>query len=76
MMTEILHDPEAMVGSPELNIAYKMSVNEYEANTPYVEDIIEQWGPAPGHLNSDGQNLIIYGKQYGNLFVGVQPTFG
>jgi magnesium chelatase subunit H len=76
MMTEILHDPEAMVGSPELNIAYKMSVSEYEANTPYVEDIIEQWGAAPGHLNSDGQNLLIYGKQYGNLFVGVQPTFG
>ena len=76
MMTEILHDPEAMVGSPELNIAYKMSVNEYEANTPYVDAITEQWGAAPGHLNSDGQNLLIFGKQYGNLFVGVQPTFG
>ncbi len=76
MMEDILHNPEAMVGSPELNVAYKMSVPEYEANTPYVDRIIEQWGAAPGHLNSDGQNLLIYGKQYGNLFVGVQPTFG
>ncbi len=33
-------------------------------------------GPAPGNLNSDGQNLLIYGKQFGNVFIGVQPTFG
>ncbi|OBQ36164.1 MAG: magnesium chelatase, partial [Anabaena sp. MDT14b] len=23
-----------------------------------------------------GQNLLIYGKQFGNVFIGVQPTFG
>jgi magnesium chelatase subunit H len=76
LISDILHNPSAMAGSPELNIAYKMSVREYEAQTPYVEGIIEQWGPAPGQLNSDGQNLLIYGKHYGNVFVGVQPTFG
>ena len=27
-------------------------------------------------LNSDGQNLLIYGKHFGNVFIGVQPTFG
>jgi magnesium chelatase subunit H len=36
----------------------------------------ENWGPPPGHLNSDGQNLLIYGKHFGNVFIGVQPTFG
>merc|ERR1712232_159158 len=34
------------------------------------------WGPAPGNLNSDGQNLVVYGKQFGNVFIGVQPSFG
>ena len=29
-----------------------------------------------GNLNSDGQNLLIYGKHFGNVFIGVQPTFG
>jgi len=32
-----------------------------------------KWGPPPGHLNSDGQNLLVYGKQFGNVFIGVQP---
>ncbi|MFN3927591.1 MAG: magnesium chelatase subunit H [Pseudanabaenaceae cyanobacterium] len=76
LMSEILHNPNALAGSPELNIAYRMSVPEYEANTDYYERIVEQWGEPPGQLNSDGKNLLIYGKHYGNIFVGVQPTFG
>ncbi len=29
-----------------------------------------------GNLNSNGQDLLIYGRQFGNVFIGVQPTFG
>ncbi|WKT83675.1 MULTISPECIES: magnesium chelatase subunit H [unclassified Thermosynechococcus] len=76
LMQEILHDARAQVGSPELNIAYRMSVPEYERLTPYAKRLEENWGKPPGHLNSDGQNLLIYGKTYGNVFIGVQPTFG
>ena len=53
-----------------------MSVEQYERLTPYSVRLEENWGPPPGHLNSDGQNLLIYGKHFGNLFIGVQPTFG
>jgi magnesium chelatase subunit H len=76
LMQEVIHDAQAQYASPELNIAYKMSVPEYEALTPYSQRLEENWGPPPGHLNSDGQNLLIYGKQFGNVFIGVQPTFG
>ena len=76
LMTEVIHDAQAQYSSPELNIAYRMSVPEYEQLTPYSERLEENWGPPPGHLNSDGQNLLIYGKQFGNVFIGVQPTFG
>ncbi|NEU77191.1 magnesium chelatase subunit H [Hassallia byssoidea VB512170] len=76
LMQEVIHDAQAQYSSPELNIAYKMSVQEYEALTPYSHRLEENWGPPPGHLNSDGQNLLIYGKQFGNVFIGVQPTFG
>ncbi|MGB2927120.1 MAG: magnesium chelatase subunit H [Limnothrix sp.] len=72
----IIHDAEAQYASPELNIAHRMSVEEYERLTPYSHRLEENWGPPPGELNSDGQNLLIYGKHFGNLFIGVQPTFG
>ncbi|MFP4102311.1 magnesium chelatase subunit H [Coleofasciculus sp.] len=76
LMQEVIHDAQAQYASPELNIAYRMSVMEYERFTPYSTRLEENWGPPPGHLNSDGQNLLIYGKQFGNVFIGVQPTFG
>ncbi|BDI18638.1 magnesium chelatase subunit H [Nostoc cf. commune SO-36] len=76
LLQEVIHDAQAQYNSPELNVAYKMSVPEYEALTPYSHRLEENWGPPPGHLNSDGQNLLIYGKQFGNVFIGVQPTFG
>ena len=76
LMQEVIHDAQAQYASPELNIAYRMSVMEYERFTPYSNRLEENWGPPPGHLNSDGQNLLIYGKQFGNVFIGVQPTFG
>jgi magnesium chelatase subunit H len=76
LMQEILHDAQAQYSSPELNIAYRMSVREYEALTPYSKRLEENWGPPPGQLNSDGQNLLVFGKHYGNVFIGVQPTFG
>jgi magnesium chelatase subunit H len=76
LMLEVLHDAEAQYNSPELNIAYRMSVAEYEKLTPYQDRLHESWGPPPGHLNTDGQNLLVFGKHFGNVFIGVQPTFG
>ncbi|MFO0038399.1 MAG: magnesium chelatase subunit H, partial [Synechococcaceae cyanobacterium] len=76
LMEAVLKDPEAMEGSPELAIAHRMSVAEYERLTPYSVRLEENWGKPPGNLNSDGSNLLIYGRHFGNVFVGVQPTFG
>jgi len=76
IMEAILNDPEAKISSPELNVEYRMSTEEYYDLTPYATDLEENWGPAPGNLNSDGQNLVVYGKKFGNVFIGVQPSFG
>lgn len=76
LMLEVIHDAQAQYNSPELNVAYRMSVEEYEKLTPYSERLHENWGPPPGHLNTDGQNLLVYGKSFGNVFIGIQPTFG
>ncbi|MFN7338224.1 MAG: cobaltochelatase subunit CobN, partial [bacterium] len=58
LMAAVIHDATAQYHSPELNIAYRMSVPEYERLTPYSVRLEENWGPPPGHLNSDGQNLL------------------
>uniref|UniRef100_A0A0D9X2D5 magnesium chelatase n=1 Tax=Leersia perrieri TaxID=77586 RepID=A0A0D9X2D5_9ORYZ len=76
LIEEVIHDKEAQFNSPNLNVAYRMNVREYQTLTPYASMLEENWGKAPGHLNSDGENLLVYGKQYGNVFIGVQPTFG
>ncbi|KAI3968246.1 hypothetical protein MKX01_018549 [Papaver californicum] len=76
LIEEVIHDKEAQFSSPNLNVAYKMGVREYQKLTPYSQALEESWGKPPGNLNSDGENLLVYGKQYGNVFIGVQPTFG
>ncbi|HEY6231832.1 MAG TPA: cobaltochelatase subunit CobN [Pyrinomonadaceae bacterium] len=58
------------------NVAYRMPVAEYRRLCPYVDEIEREWGPAPGNVNSFGDDLLIQGVQLGNVFVGVQPTFG
>jgi len=58
------------------NVAYRMSVEEYRRHCPYVNEIEDEWGTAPGRVNSFGRDLLIQGVQLGKVFVGVQPTFG
>lgn len=58
------------------NVAYRMSIDEYRRMCPYVEDIEREWGRAPGSINSNGREILVLGIQLGNVFVGVQPTFG
>jgi magnesium chelatase subunit H len=58
------------------NVAYRMSVAEYRRLCAHVEEVEEDWGAAPGRVNSFGGDLLIQGLQLGNVFVGVQPTFG
>ena len=76
LMEMVLHDVNAQISSPELNVAYRMTVSEYEKLCPFANDLEENWGPAPGHLNTDGKDLLIYGLNMGNIFIGVQPSFG
>ena len=71
---QVLNQTEARFNSAELNIHYKMSVPEYQKLCDYSDALEENWGKPPGNLNSNGQELLIYGKQFGNVFIGVQPT--
>jgi magnesium chelatase subunit H len=59
-----------------VNVAYRMSVDEYRDVCPFVREADKEWGPAPGRINSFGRELLIQGITLGKVFVGVQPTFG
>jgi magnesium chelatase subunit H len=58
------------------NIAHRMKVDEYRKLCPFVDEIETEWGTAPGSINSRGGELLIQGITLGNVFIGVQPTFG
>ena len=58
------------------NVAYRMTLDEYRRHCPYVDEIESEWGPAPGGINSFGDELLIQGIHLGKAFIGVQPTFG
>lgn len=58
------------------NVAYRMSTSEYLQLCPYVAAAESDWGKAPGAINSFGGELLIQGLQLGNVFIGIQPTFG
>ena len=59
-----------------VNVAYRMTADEYRRLCPYVDEIEKEWGRAPGQINSFGKDLLIQGIMLGNVFLGVQPTFG
>ncbi|MCC5961890.1 MAG: magnesium chelatase subunit H [Rhodobacteraceae bacterium] len=60
----------------EANVAAHVSADEMVKNCPPLSAIESVWGPAPGRVQSDGRGVFILGAQLGNVFVGVQPTFG
>ena len=47
-MIQVLNQKEARYNSADLNIAYRMNVDEYQKLCPYAEALEENWGKPPG----------------------------
>jgi magnesium chelatase subunit H len=60
----------------QANVAYRMNAAEYLRQCPYAREIEKEWGPFPGKINSFRGEALIQGITLGNIFIGVQPTFG
>jgi len=60
----------------EANVIERVNGTEIVQNEPYLKEIEEVWGSAPGKIQSDGTGVFILGKKLGNVVVGIQPTFG
>ena len=48
VLKELFTHTQARFNSADLNIAYKMSVSEYQRLCPYAEALEENWGKPPG----------------------------
>ncbi|MEM7089151.1 MAG: magnesium chelatase subunit H [Pseudomonadota bacterium] len=60
----------------EANVAAKVSADDIVRDTPWLDEIESSWGPAPGRVQTDGRDVFVLGRQFGNIFVGLQPGFG
>jgi magnesium chelatase subunit H len=58
------------------NMHTRFPVADYMRLFPEYRDIEPFWGRAPGELLNDGRNFYILGRQFGKVFVGLQPSFG
>jgi magnesium chelatase subunit H len=71
---------EMLIGGSDASsparVCYRMSVDEYRSLCPYADEVEREWGRAPGTINSNGRELLVHGIELGNIFVGIQPTFG
>ena len=62
-------------GAPA-NVHTTIRTDDHVRREIYLDEIEKTWGPAPGRQLSDGQSIQVMGLQLGNVFIGVQPSFG
>jgi magnesium chelatase subunit H len=71
----VLGGTAARYGQPA-NVAAMVPAAKMVADTPWLAEVEQVWGPAPGRHQTDGRGVFVLGCQFGNVFVGLQPLFG
>jgi len=60
----------------DANVHTLISADDHVRRERWLKEIEAQWGPAPGRQLSNGNAIYVLGKQFGNVLVCVQPSFG
>lgn len=71
----VLGGNAAVYGQPA-NVAAFVEADTIVRDTTHLAEVEAVWGAAPGRVQSDGRRVFVLGQQFGNVFVGLQPTFG
>ena len=71
----VLHGNAAKYGA-DANVHTLIPANDHVKRERWLKEIEAQWGPAPGRQLSNGSSLFVLGKQFGNVLICVQPSFG
>lgn len=75
LRTALLDGNAARYGA-DANVAARVCADDHVRREPHLAAIEAQWGPSPGKVQADGSHIHVLGARFGNVFVGVQPTFG
>jgi magnesium chelatase subunit H len=75
LRSSIIEGNAAQYGT-DANVAARIGVDDHVRRQRWLADIEKQWGAAPGRAQSDGQGIFVLGRHFGNVFVGLQPSFG
>jgi magnesium chelatase subunit H len=62
-------------GTPA-NVYARIPADDHVRRETHLADIERTWGPAPGRQLTDGRSIFVMGERFGNVFIGVQPSFG
>ncbi len=60
----------------DANVHTMIPADDHVKRERWLKEIEAQWGPAPGKQLSNGSAIMVLGKQFGNVMIAVQPSFG
>ncbi len=75
-LRRLVVEGNALAHGTDGNVGARLPLADYRRLCPDYADIEPFWGLAPGELLNDGRSFYILGAQLGQVFVGVQPSFG
>ena len=71
----VLQGNAALHGA-DANVHTLIPADDHVKRERWLKEIEAQWGPAPGKQLSNGSAIMVLGKQFGNIMIAVQPSFG
>ncbi len=60
----------------DANVHARIMADDHVRRETHLTEIEAQWGPAPGKEQADSSSIHVYGVQFGNILIAVQPAFG
>ena len=75
-LRDCLLSGNASVHGTDANVLATIPTDDHVRHTPWLAEIEEQWGPAPGKQLSNGSGIFVLGLQLGNITIALQPGFG
>ena len=75
-LREAVLEGNACQHGTEANVHARISADDHVRSERWLDQIEKEWGPAPGKQQSDGSSIHVLGRQFGSVFVGIQPAFG
>jgi len=75
MRESLLHGNASQYGT-DANVHTVIRADDHVRRERWLKEIEAQWGAAPGRQLSNGSGIFVLGRQFGNVLVSVQPSFG